>query len=377
MKGQHAGLAENSRRDEGIEAIHHAGSQKRGAQPTPAFTKNGADVSGPQRRQGLAQIKSSGPGIPGYAENLDATLRQLRFPLRRCIGPGEHPNRYFPSAERQLGLSRQPELRIEHNPHRRPTGRTPLTNGELRVVRQNGTDAYHDSVVTGPESMGRFDRRARREARRAPGGRRQPSIERHGVLQRHKRPIPTEACQVDDIERPSFVLAKACLHLEPLRPQPGGAAGRVGIRIRYSVGHAFDPRLEDRTRAGPPLTRVVTWLQGHVESGALGPLTRRFQRRHLGMNPAPFGVIALTDDGSIANDDSTNHRVGRHPPPPFLGQVKGTAHVPNVVFAAHSESRIPIAPNKLPDSISSPVEITNFSVSCQPSSPTMLKNSRM
>ncbi len=178
-------------------------------------------------------------------------------------------------------------------------------------------------------------------------------------------------------------LKDARLHFDTLFPQPGAAATSVRVRLRLGVDDTGHSCLRDLLRARARLSRMAAGLEVDIERrpGGIGP--RGAQCRDLGVRAAEFRMVALADHVAIADDHGAHHRIGRHPTPAALGQLEGPPHKALVdrelalPFVAHRVNRMPRAPSNPPADSSSPRELSIFTSSCHPTSPTMLKNRTM
>jgi hypothetical protein len=83
---------------------------------------------------------------------------------------------------------------------------------------------------------------------------------------------------------------------------------------------------------------VTAGLECHVERGADRILLARFERRDFGVRRAIGGVIPLTQDLSIANDDGADEWIGARVPPAMRGQLDCPPDVLKIVVGQKAVS---------------------------------------
>ena len=72
---------------------------------------------------------------------------------------------------------------------------------------------------------------------------------------------------------------------------------------------------------------MVAGLESDVHGRPAGAIASSFESYHLSVGFAVSGVVAFADDGTVANDNSADHRVRRCLTPPLLGEGERATHV--------------------------------------------------
>jgi hypothetical protein len=99
-----------------------------------------------------------------------------------------------------------------------------------------------------------------------------------------------------------------------------------GVRVFERDHHPADPSRENRAGAGRRLAMMGTRLQGDEQRGAMGLVAGGCDGHGLGVRGAVLGVPTFTHDLAVAENDSSDERIRRNPPPSPPGEVEGARH---------------------------------------------------
>ena len=154
------------------------------------------------------------------------------------------------------------------------------------------------------------------------------AVQRHRVLERHKRRFVRDVVKEDFIHAAAFVLAHAGLDFNACVAQDLCAfAGYQRVRVEAADEHAADLVLDDcvcaRRRASP----VAARLERDVQVCACAVLGAVRERVALGMQAADVLVPAFTDDFSVLDDDAADHRIRIDVTGSALGQRQRLTHI--------------------------------------------------
>ena len=142
------------------------------------------------------------------------------------------------------------------------------------------------------------------------------------------------------VQGPAFLRQHPLGHLDPLGPKLGQAlAGHQGVGVPGAHHHPGDAGLQNGLGAGGLLSLVAAGLQGDVEGGAGGVLPAGGQRRPLGVEVSPPGVVPLADDPPLLHQHRPHHGVGAGPAGPLSGQVQSQGHIVLICHLDHLRAR--------------------------------------
>ena len=212
--------------------------------------------------------------------------------------------------------------------------------GELGVVGQHRAHPHQNGPVAAALGVDVAAGGLPGDPLGGPGVGRQLAIQGHGVLEHHIGPAGLDVVKEHVVQGPAFLRQHPHGHLDPLGPKLGQAlAGHQGVGVPGAHHHPGDAGLQNGLGAGGLLSLVAAGLQGDVEGGAGGVLPAGGQRRPLGVEVSPPGVVPLADDPPLLHQHSPHHGVGAGPAGPLLGQVQSQGHIVLICHLDHLRAR--------------------------------------
>src|SRR6516164_5320510 len=153
-------------------------------------------------------------------------------------------------------------MAVDDYPHWRAVAEPGQAAGQLRIVRNNGTGADHDRVVTGSQGVRAVARRRSGDPLTLAGRDSDAAVERSCEFERDKGTPEPQAAEETRIDLGRLLGTEPDLDVEPRRTQPAQSlAGDARIRIFKSDHRPPYPAGDQCIDAGRGLAPVTTRLE--------------------------------------------------------------------------------------------------------------------
>ena len=204
---------------------------------------------------------------------------------------------------------------------------------ERGVIGDHGPGADRDGVHPSTQPLDKGAGWAPADPARLAARRRNPTIEAGRELQRGEGAPALDARHEAGVEPPAVLRERAHRDLQASPAQLADALARGSrIGISHADYHFADARRQHRIDTGRCTTLVGTWLQRHVERGAVrGPSGPR-QRHGLCMRTTGARVVPLGDAPASPGNHAAHQRIRGRPAAGACGQPERLTHEDPVCF---------------------------------------------
>jgi hypothetical protein len=182
-----------------------------------------------------------------------------------------------------------------------------MTDGQLRIIGQNGSRTHDDRAHPRPQCVGVHVGIRAGQLHPTPFGARDPSIKAYGTFRRDVGVAALDRDSPFPIDLPRLLLEDSGDHIHSCLPQDIGTASGRRCRIALREDDTNYPGVNQRSGARGCASCVPTWLEGDNRGTSAGPGSRVTERHDFGVVGSRAAVPSTTHDVTDGVHDDASH----------------------------------------------------------------------